>query len=186
MNLLGQMANWLQGEDFALPGDALVVMDGENFEQRLAAALDLLERRFAPLLIISLANSRHHHQALAGKAAAVRPGKVRLVFHQAPTLWGEAAEIRAALHDVICVRVVIVAPWYQARRTRLIFARTLKSDGTVVTICPVRPLLTADRGKSGQSRRAILLEPARLLGAWLHRGLPAEPHEAPADERKAA
>lgn len=180
------MANWIQGEDFALPGDALVVLDGENFEQRLAAGIDLLERRFAPLLLISLGNSGRHHEALAKKAAAARPGEIRLIYHQAASLWGEAAEIRVCLRESIRTRLVVVAPWYQARRTRLIFSRTLKNEGTVVSVCPVRAPNASVKGKSDEARSAILLEPAKLLGAWLHRGLPAEPREAPADERKAA
>ena len=189
MSLVEWISRWVQGEDFAIPGEAMVVLDGENFEQRLAVGLDLLGRGFAPLLILSLGKSQTH-QALAEKTAAAMPGRIRLLYHQAPSLWHEAAEVRSCLRDVICARLVVVAPWYQARRIRLVFNRTLKDGEMVAIVCPVRPLRTRD-GRTGltqETRKAVLLEPIRLLGAWLHRGVPPvpEPAEASSDERKAA
>lgn len=168
----------------------MVVLDGENFERRLAVGLDLLGRGFAPLLILSLGKSRESYQALAEKTAATRPGRIRLLYHQAPSLWHEAAVVRGCLRDVICARLVVVAPWYQARRIRLVFNRTLKGDEMVAIVCPVRLRRTGDSqtGLAQETRKAVLLEPIRLLGAWLHRRLPPvpEPAKASSDERKAA
>lgn len=186
MKFLEHIAQWIQGQDFAIPGEVLVVLDGENFERRLAVGLDLLRRRYGQSLLISLGESHHLRLVMAGKAAAEQPSRVRLIRHQAPTIWHEAAEIRASLRESLCARVVIVAPWYRTRRVRLVFTRTLKSDGIMVSVCPVhaRP----EEWKSGDARAAILQEPARLLAAWLHRRLPpqAERREAPIDKRKAA
>jgi hypothetical protein len=190
MAILEWISRWTQGEDFATPGEAMVVLDGEDFERRLGAGLDLLERGFAPLLFISLGRSRARHQELAEKTAAARPGKIRLIYHDAPSIWHEAAEIRSCLRNMICVPLVVVAPWYQARRIRLVFNRTLKDDRIRTISCPVRPPHAARGSQKLRkvTRRAILLEPFRLLGAWLHWGLPPVPSHTitSSDDRKAA
>jgi DUF218 domain len=188
MQLLDRIGHWMQGVDYAIPAEMVIVLDGADFDLRLAAALDLLNRSFVSRALFSLGASSHEHAKKVEIAAKARPDKIHILRHHAASLWEDAAEVRNYLRQSWCASVVVVTTWYQARRTRLVFARTLRAEVIAVNICPVHAPHAAGARKSNDETRAILLEPFRLFGAWLHRGSPraARPREDSANKHKAA
>jgi DUF218 domain len=176
MDLLAKIGHWMQGEDYAIPGDVLVILDGPDFEHRLAAGLDLLQRGFASQMLIHAANSNPTHCNVARTTAALRPGKIRVIPGRTGSLWDEALEIRTCLQGARCASAIIVTSWYRARRTRMVFARALCAEGIKVIACPVRaPRAAGKDGTSREARSAILLEPIKLLCAFIR---PAPPGTA--------
>jgi uncharacterized SAM-binding protein YcdF (DUF218 family) len=202
-----RLGEWLVSQGPLAPPDALVVLDGAEFELRLAAGVDLLRRGFAPRLVV--VQSRYHEALHGGAraAASARPGQIFLLPCKAASTAQEAAEVCPLLEAWGCASVMVVTSWYHTRRARAVFARRLKGRSVRVAAYPVA-VPGAGRGswwRSQLGRKTIGLEFVKVVAMWLRLDLPgardmrfrikewllpttasAEPEEQKPDERKAA
>jgi uncharacterized SAM-binding protein YcdF (DUF218 family) len=177
MSIFESLGSLLVPKDQLVPADALVVLDGGEFELRLAAGLSLLRRGYAPRLLVMQSSYHRAQHGRAQDAADEQPGEVFLLDCSAVSTAEEALEACPVLKRWACSSVMIVTSWYHTRRARTIFARRLKNEGVRVSIYPVAVPNAGVRGwwKSGKGRRTVVLETAKLLATWLHLGLPGAP-----------
>jgi uncharacterized SAM-binding protein YcdF (DUF218 family) len=174
MSILERIGKMLESEGDLERADALVVLDGGEFRLRLAAALDLLRRGYAPRLIVSLCNYHRAQHRPAEEAAREWPDSIILLRSSAVSTREEAAEARVVLERLKCKTIIVVTSWYHTRRARTIFARALRDTKIKVGACPVA-VPTPSRTswfESGQGRGVILLEAVKLFATYLRLGLP--------------
>jgi DUF218 domain len=174
MSILKNMGVWLVPKDQPASAHALLVLDGQDFDLRIATGLGLLLGGYAPrLLVIQSSYFRAQHEP-ARDAARSRPDEVFLLHCSAVSTREEAAEASPVLKRLGCTSVMIVTSWYHSRRARTVFARVLEKEGIRVSAYPVAGR-TADLHtwwKSKEGRRTVSLEAAELFLTWLHLDLP--------------
>jgi hypothetical protein len=174
MSIFESLGGLLVSKDHPAHADALVVLDGAEFDLRLATGLGLLLWGHSPkLLVIQSRYHRAQHQP-AGDAATAHPNKIFLHPCSAVSTREEAVEICPVLKRWGCRSVTIVTSWCQTRRARTIFERRLKDEGIRVSAYPVS-VSNPDMGswwKSKEGQRTVVIEAAKLFSTWLHLDLP--------------
>ncbi len=177
MSIFDKIGRMLEVQGNLAASDAIVVLDGGEFNLRLAAGLDLLRRGHAPRLIVCLSDYHRAQHRQAEQAALEWPNVITLLRSPAVSTKEEAAEVGPVLKRLRCRGVLIVTSWYHTRRAQTIFARELKKDEIEVGVYPVA-VPTAPRGswwKSSEGREIVVLETIKLFSTWLRVGLPGPP-----------
>lgn len=170
MGLLDRFAVRLEYEDPPLWADAIIALDGGEGDNRIARALDLLRRDYAPRLILS----ENGRWAITPDELAEIEGpfkwKICWLSGRASSTREEAVEARQLLNRLGCSSVLVVTSSYHTRRAREIFARELNRDGIKVRVMSagVRGFDMESWWKSQVGRATILLEYAKLLCVRLH------------------
>jgi uncharacterized SAM-binding protein YcdF (DUF218 family) len=177
MSVFERIGEWFVCKSRLARADALVVLDGAEFELRLATALGLLQKGYA--LRVLVIQSRYHlgQHAPAREAADARPDAVFLLPCPAVSTREEATEACPLLKRWGCNHVLIVTSWYHTRRALTLFARRLVKHGVSVSAYPVAsrdaPLNAWWKSKAG--RKTLALEAVKLGMAWLRLDTPFAP-----------
>lgn len=171
--ILERLGRVLLHQGLLTPADAAVVLDGRDFNLRLAAGLDLLDRQYVPHLVVCLSQLHRAQHGPAEEAARERPEKITLVPSSAVSTLEEAAAVRPHLLRRDSKSLLVVTSWYHTRRAQLLFERQMMKDGIEVSAYPVEvpALPLATWWKSREGRVLIPLELLDLLWTRLRLAL---------------
>ena len=177
MSVFERIGEWFESKSQLARADALVVLDGADFELRLATALGLLERGYAARVLVMQSSFHRDQHAPAREAADARPDDVFLLPCSAVSTREEAAAACPVLLRWGCHHVLIVTSWYHTRRARTLFARRLSKHNVWVSAYPVAAPNAPRKAwwKSKAGRRTVALEAVKLALAWLRLDAPVAP-----------
>ena len=139
---------WIAGHlvvsDDLEPSDAVTYLRGAAEEERirLEEAVQLVQRRYAPLLLASVDSKPYYGQPLRRliesylRERGFPMEKLRFCGNNADSTLEEAQALRSCLRQLSAKQAIVVTSEYHTRRTRSIFRRALADSGISVRVHP--------------------------------------------------
>ena len=127
------------------PTDAVIPLRGAPEEERLRleAAVELVRKRFATMLLVSVSNRPFYGQRVNRLIEAYLRGKrfpaqqLRFCENNADYTAEEAQLLLVCLQQLGAKKAIIVTSEYHTRRTRFLFRRIFSKSGISVFVHPV-------------------------------------------------
>ncbi len=140
---------WLAGRlvvsDTLEPSDAVVALQSSPDQERvrLEEAARVVERRYAPVLLVSVPSAPYYNQPIRGlveeylREKGFPQEKLRFCESRAANTMEEAQALLSCLLERDATDVIVVTSEYHTRRTRAIFRRVFSGSGIAVRVHPV-------------------------------------------------
>ncbi|MBI4460295.1 MAG: YdcF family protein [Acidobacteria bacterium] len=127
------------------PADAVIPLRGSAEEERLRLeeAAELVRKRFAPTLLVSVVSRPYYGQPVRKliegylEEKEIPSQQLRFCENNADYTAEEARMLLACLRELEAKKVIIVTSEYHTRRTRFLFRRVLGRTGIRVFVHPV-------------------------------------------------
>ena len=139
---------WIAGHlvvsDGLEPADAVVTLRGSADQERgrMDEAAHVVEKRYAPVLLISVDTEPYYTHPVRGlveaylKKKKFPAEKLRFCENHADNTQEEAQALLSCLREFGAKDVIVVTSEYHTRRTRSIFRRVFSGSGVAVRIYP--------------------------------------------------
>lgn len=139
---------WIAGRlvvsDDLEPSDAVIPLRGDAQEEpvRVDEAAQLVQKRYAPLLLVSVESKPYYGTPVRRLAETYLRekgfpmGQLRFCENSADNTLEEAQALRSCLRQVRAKRAIVVTSEYHTRRTRAIFRRVFAESGIAVRVHP--------------------------------------------------
>jgi uncharacterized SAM-binding protein YcdF (DUF218 family) len=139
---------WIAGHlvvsDGLEPADAVVSLRGSADQERgrMDEAAHLVEKRYAPILLVSVDTEPYYNQPVRGlveaylKMEKFPAAKLRFCENHADNTQEEAQALLACLRELGAKDAIVVTSEYHTRRTRSIFRRVFSGSGVAVRVHP--------------------------------------------------
>jgi len=139
---------WIAGHlvvsDGLEPADAVVTLRGSAAQERdrMDEAARVVEKRYAPVLLVSVDTEPYYTQPVRGlveaylKKKKFPAEKLRFCENHADNTQEEAQALLSCLRELSAKDVIVVTSEYHTRRTRSIFRRVFAGSGVGVRVHP--------------------------------------------------
>ena len=138
---------WIAGHlvvsDDLETSDAVIPLRGYSEEERIRVeeAAQLVQRRSAPLLLVSVDSRPYFSEPVRRlietylQEKGFPLGQLRFCENSADNTLEEARAMRSCLRQLRAKQAIVVTSEYHTRRTRSIFRRVLAESGIMVRVC---------------------------------------------------
>ena len=138
------MAGHLVVADGLEPADAVITLRGSADDERtrMDEAARVVEKRYAPVLLVSVDSEPYYNQPVRGLVEAYlrKKGfpkeKTRFCENHADSTAEEAQFLLACLRELGAKDAIVVTSEFHTRRTRSIFRRVFSGSGIAVRVHP--------------------------------------------------